>query len=1411
MIRAAASFLLTGFILIGCASYVKKYKKAVPTHFGQEKDQATDGIELAIRDEFFKTRNLESNRVPKDKLFEAQVYQQNLFTQLNKAAIPGISWKERGPNNVGGRTRAILWDKNDPLHKTVFVAGVAGGLWKTTDIYAATVSWQKVSDLFDNIAICALAQDPIRPDTIYFGTGEGFFNFDGVQGNGIWRSTDGGNTFSVLSSTVTTNFTTCAGTGDCNFEYVNKLAITSNGTILAACRSYYTNRGGLMRSSNFGSTFSKVIPSTSPYYASDLEIAANGDIYAAIGLTGSVTSDYGIWKSTNDGASFSQVYAANTTHERRVEIACAPSNSNYVYAITQSASTNGAYAVYRSTNAGSSWSSITNPTSVSGGSNFAGSQGWYNLLLAVDPRHRDSLIIGGIDLYKSSNGGSTWSQFTQWAGSSYKAPIHSDQHIAAFRPASDDTLLIGNDGGLFLITNFSSSTPSLKNVNYNYNITQFYSCAMHPDRYSNTFLAGSQDNGTHSFVNTGVNQSGEVIGGDGGFCHIDHYSPAYMFGSYTNSYFYRSTDGGKTFSGILSDGNGKFINPHDYDSKTKILYAGYSSGNFLRLSGMTSSVSSTAIGASFSGQVSAVTVDTFNANVVYFGTDAGKIYRVTNANASPTVTDRSPSGAAGYYISSIAIDRKNSAHLLATVSNYGATSVYESLNSGTSWSSVEGNLPDMPVRWAMFSPLGGDSALIATELGVWTTDNLNSAGTTNWATSNSGLANVRVDMLRFRPKDSLIIAATHGRGIFTSDIFCTPKVDFGSEYQMAYIGNSIQFYDDSYKATSWAWDFDNDGITDATSQNPVYAYGTSGLKTVKLTINGNLVKTRTDFIQVLPNMSVPYTTSDGGNFDDNSKAFHFGSRAVKGNVNLWERGTPSNALTTLNSGSFGWKTDLDADAHEGEYQCALYSPNFNFSAAGTYTLSFRKSMEVAFCNAPLAVQVQYSLDKGENWTRLGVNGSGTNWYDKYPGSSCQMESTIFTDQYGWIGSYTNSSTSYVVSPFAGNSSVAFRIVLSVTSGYSASAYAADGFMVDDFTISGPSNTTLTADIETSVAEKTLALGANATVDYYSPNGKILATLKNNSSFDYGNTKVEIDNAGIGTTHFSTNTTTSKRILKKTIKITPTNANSTGDVDISMYLNSLEVDSFENTTGYSNTTLNLIKTAGSLLSTGTQANTSYGSNPAITAYLNGKKLTANFTTGFSGLGAGANGGNGPLPVTWVVFKGSRQGNEVALIWKTGQEINNHYFEVQRRIENEQEFIEVGRVEGKGTSNQVSTYQFHEFLPASAAGLKLYYRLKQVDYNAQFEYSNTLAFEPESRSSEFSIFPNPGKDELIIESPASRSQVYKVKILNASGHLMYESNLSGFYHEVNTAPFASGIYWVQILSESGYFGSFPWVKI
>ncbi|MBL0016911.1 MAG: PKD domain-containing protein [Bacteroidetes bacterium] len=1018
------------------------------------KEEKLRQIRARYAQEFKQMRDPKTNTVPMERLRAANAYMNSLqATGKTSAAIAGVNWTERGPDNVAGRTRAILVDPNDVTGNTVFSAGVSGGLWKTTNMNATNPTWTVVDDFFTNLAITSLAADPSNPQVMYFGTGEGYSNLDAVRGDGIWKTTNGGTTWTQLAATT-----------GATFDFIQRIAVNSTGIVLAA-----TATGGLQRSSNGGTTWTKVlgtglgITGAASNFGYDVEIAANGDVYASI--NGSVH------KSTNAGVTFGAAQTLGIT-AGRVELACAPNDANYVYAVVENGTVvNG---ILRTTNAGTTWTVRTEPADADPGipvSDFSNGQGWYDLTVAVDPGNRDALMVGGIDLFKSTDGAGTWTQIAHWYGGFGFQYTHADQHIIYYQPGSSTICYFGNDGGIYRTANANAATPTIDFKGNDYNVTQFYSCAIHPTAFTDYYLAGAQDNGSHQFTAAGINTTTEVTGGDGAFCHIDQDQPQFQWTQYIFNDFFVSTNSGSSWTNVTAGGTGQFINPSDYDNTANILYSGHNAGQYLRWSDPQTGATFTGVGvAAFGGgSVNAVTVSPNTANRVFFGIDNGRVVSCINANAVPTGTNISTGLPAGASVSCIEVETGNDNHLLVTYSNFGVNSVWESLNGGTSWTSVEGNLPDMPIRWALFNPNNSDQAMIATELGVWTTDNLN-GGATVWGPSNTGLANVRTDMLQMRQSDDFVIAATHGRGLYSTDAFTTPTALFTSDKQLTYTTKSVQFTDQSYRATSWLWNF-GDGFT-STAQHPSHVYATAGKYNVSLTINGGASSvTKNQFIHILPDRQTPYVVaSDGSTFEINPD--DFGSQSIRGGVNKWERGVPANFLVTVNSPTNVWKTDLDADLTAGDYACVLQTPSYNFtSSASAYTLRFRRSMEIVSCNAPFAAQVQYSTDKGDTWTRLGVNAdpASTNWYNRGPATGCPVDASVFADRYGWTITSNNTLCTYNltvgVPALVGQANVCFRFVLSVAAGFSPLGYAADGFMVDDFEILGPVNAPSGLDVQ----------------------------------------------------------------------------------------------------------------------------------------------------------------------------------------------------------------------------------------------------------------------------------------------------------------------------------------------------------
>jgi PKD repeat protein len=1002
-----------------------KFKKGVLGEEEEGKMPLRTHMDMALAFEHQRTVDPALGRVPRERLIEAKAYADELRAS-NKisAAIAGTTWVERGPSNVGGRTRALLVDPNTPSGLKVFSAGIGGGLWVTNDISAASPAWTAVDNFFANIGISTIASDPSNPLVMYFGTGEGYGNGDSQQGAGIWKSVNGGVTWAQLPAT-----------NNANFFYNFRIVVNGTGIVLAATSS------GLRRSIDGGVTWNKVlgtglgITGATSNLCYDVDLASNGDIFAT--LNGSVH------KSTTAGATWS---AAQTLPIAvgRVEIATAPSDPNYAYALCENS--NVLAAVLRTTNGGTNWTARTEPDDADPGipsNDFSRSQAWYDLSIAVDPNNRDRLYAGGVDLFVSGDGAATWSQVAHWYGGFGFQNVHADQHIALFRPGSSTEAYFGNDGGIYRTTNADAVMPTITSKSNNYNVTQFYSCAMHPTALSDYFLAGAQDNGSHQFNNGGINATVEVTGGDGAFCHIDQDQPQFQWTSYVQNDFFRSVNGGATWTNVSTTG-GQFISPTDYDNLNNRLYMSDGNNNYRRWDNPQAGNTFVQVAvAAFGSSVSAVTCSPNVANRVYFGIANGRIFRLDNAHTAAPVVANISTGLPGGYPNSIEVETGNDNHLIVVYANYGVNSVWESVNGGTSWTSIEGNLPDMPVYWTLFNPNNNTQAMIATELGVWTTDLL-AGGATVWGPSTSGMANCRVDMLQIRASDNLVAAATHGRGLFTSDIFTTPTALFTSDHRVWYTNQPIQFNDQSYRGTSWAWNFGDAGTS--TVRNPSHTYTLPGLYNVTLTINGGASTiTKNAWIQILPDLGTPYAPAAGGNFEAPNQ-LHFGPEYLLAGID-WERG--NSAVAGKNgfvSASNSWVTALVGNYNDN-LRMELYCPSYNFTNAGTYTLQFQTkfSAETGFDG----FRVEYSTNKGASWLPLGTTVQA-NWYNNNNtsgGVSFPANEAMFSGSQAAFSLKT-----FDVSFLAGNPTVAFRFVFGSDSG----VFAA-GAAIDDFEILGPAN------------------------------------------------------------------------------------------------------------------------------------------------------------------------------------------------------------------------------------------------------------------------------------------------------------------------------------------------------------------
>jgi hypothetical protein len=387
-----------------------------------------------------------------------------------------------------------------------------------------------------------------------------------------------------------------------------------------------------------------------------------------------------------------------------------------------------------------------------------------------------------VDLFKTTDNGANFNQISQWVAGCARPMVHADIHTIVFKPDPvnaqffPDEFLVATDGGIYRSTDGGASFTSR---NKSYNVTQFYACAIHPSM-ANYFLAGAQDNGSQKFTSAGLNATTNIITDDhdGGYCFIDEDNPSIQITTYIRNNFFISTDGGANFSYEPVNNKGQFINAMDYDDNADILYSGHEPGKYFRFESPASGGAKVEVTVPQFGSdsVTFVLISPTVANRVFFGLGNGAIVQVDGANTGNNnsgVVIR-PDLGAFHTVSCIAIDPADANHMLVTYSNYGVISIYES-SPGTggslNWTSLDdnGSLPDMPVRWVMFDPRNSDWAIIATELGIWSTNNLNGTNT-NWSATNNNIAHTRIDMLRYRASDRLLAAATHGRGLFTANI-----------------------------------------------------------------------------------------------------------------------------------------------------------------------------------------------------------------------------------------------------------------------------------------------------------------------------------------------------------------------------------------------------------------------------------------------------------------------------------------------------------------------------------------------------------------------------------------------------------------------------------------------------------------
>lgn len=744
-----------------------------------------------------------------DKLLEQRKSRSNQKAPGDNEKHP---WISRGPNNVGGRTRVIIFDPNDASGTRVFAGAISGGLWINENITSENSPWNKVEGLPANLNVSCITVDPRDSNIWYVGTGEQYTGGD-VVGTGVYKTEDGGTSWNKVldvedfaNSTSGANIRAIGGV-----FYINDIEAWDNGSstevFIGVSTHLYANarnpqnllgfyEKGLYGSKDAGDSWSRLLGDES---FNDFEIDASGNLWVATTYSPGVENSLG-------GKIFKREKGTNTSFEEittipnvyRTEIEASVTNPQKFYILSEGLSEEA--EMWITTDAFASITPLNEPNDADldiPPTDFARGQAFYNLMIESDPDDDNIVYTGGIDLFRSSDSGQSWEQISKWSNNENlnQLPIslvHADHHVMKFRPGNNNQAIFGHDGGVSFASDLAAASTSdvFITPETDYITTQFYSIAVAPTSFANGdyFLGGTQDNGTQ-FIQNGNPVSIGVLGGDGAHSFFDQEDPTYFIANLVYNdliVLYDYEQEGYTLIANNENRDGFFINPQALDSHLDKLYSNGPEGVLYRYDNLTDL---TLIGESITNDdplaprrslsnslldtsISAISVSphTTGSSTVLLGLINGKILKVENADGDPSNaiwTDISGSQFLGS-ISDIEFGSSES-EVYVTFYNYGVRSIWYSSNANSSnptWVNKEGNLPDLPVLSILPNPLNRDEVIIGTELGVWATDNFFS-NSPSWEQSYNGMSDVKVTDLDLKKGNNVIYAASYGRGMFS--------------------------------------------------------------------------------------------------------------------------------------------------------------------------------------------------------------------------------------------------------------------------------------------------------------------------------------------------------------------------------------------------------------------------------------------------------------------------------------------------------------------------------------------------------------------------------------------------------------------------------------------------------------------
>ncbi|MEE9431721.1 MAG: T9SS type A sorting domain-containing protein [Melioribacteraceae bacterium] len=698
------------------------------------------------------------------------------------------SWTNLGTNSSTGgysgigRINCIEFHPTDA--NTFWVGSPAGGIWKTTD---GGSSWTVLNDDMPVLGVSDIGLphdfNGTTNNTIYIATGDrdggSLWSLGGGQGSdnvsvGVYKSTDGGTTWNPTSLTFFKGFG----------NKVTKLLMHPTNSLII----YASTLFGIYKTIDGGTIWSKI--NFDKIIDMEFKPGDPNTIYAS--TTGYYSTTWNrydsyVVKSTDAGATWSTM--RTYFDARRVELAVTPADNSLLYALVCNGS-GGLEGIFKSTSGGflSKVNSLSTGNMLgyySDGSGSSSGQGTYDLCIAVSPTNADEVYIGGINTWKSTDGGSTWINNNMWTsgvtynkGTPQSPVVHADKHALEFQPGTNN-LFEGNDGGIYKTADGGSTWQDLTNGMV---ISQLYRIGVSQTN-SNIVLTGLQDNGSKLF-NTGV--WSDVKGGDGMECIVDYSNSNYMYATYVRGQITRSDLAFPSFGhGVNISSNipggqptGAWVTPYIIDpNNSSTLFAGFN--KVWKTTNRGDSWTSASDQLSGSNKLRSLAIAPSNSLVLYTA-DQTNMWKTTDGGVTSAWTSITLP-ALSHSITYIAVHPTDPNTLWFTVGGYTTEQkVYESTDGGSTWSSISTGLPNLPIMSIVHYKKATDRNVlfVGTDLGVYVKD-----GTNDWAEYNSGLPSVVVSELEiyYAPSGSdKLRAGTFGRGLWETGIDAALPVELSS-------------------------------------------------------------------------------------------------------------------------------------------------------------------------------------------------------------------------------------------------------------------------------------------------------------------------------------------------------------------------------------------------------------------------------------------------------------------------------------------------------------------------------------------------------------------------------------------------------------------------------------------------------